>query len=67
MILRMNFILYCPLFNNLRKNVLKKYYYYKPSVLKLIELLSTSNVSDLLKVGKFLSAAVSLRKSKMDI
>jgi hypothetical protein len=41
---------------------LKRYYYYKPSAFKFIELLSTSNASDLLKLGKFLNAAVSLRK-----
>ena len=54
-----HFILKCPLYNDLRKKFLKKYYYNKPSVFKLIHLFSTSNISALLKLGKFLIAASS--------
>ena len=62
-----HFILKCPLYSDLRKQFLKKYYYLRPSVFKLIKLLSSNNVSELLKLGKFLSAAILLRQSHSDV
>jgi hypothetical protein len=62
-----HFILKCPLYSDLRKQFLKKYYYSRPSVFKLMQLLSTNNVSELLKLGKFLNAAILLRQSHSDV
>jgi hypothetical protein len=50
-----HFLLVCPCYDNFRKMYIKKYYYEKPSTYKLIQLLSTENVTDLCKLGKYLS------------
>ena len=39
-----HFMLKCPAYNNLRKRYLKPYYFQRPSVYKLTQLLSTGNV-----------------------
>ena len=52
-----HFILVCPAYRILRVKYIKQYYYLRPSVFKLIQLLSTNNVSELCKLGKFLFEA----------
>jgi hypothetical protein len=44
--------LVCPCYDNFRKMYIKKYYFEKPFTCKLIQLLSTENVTDLCKLGK---------------
>jgi hypothetical protein len=58
-----NFILNCPLYNDLRKKLLKK----NIITINLVYLSSTSNISNSLKLGKFLNTATPLRKSKLDV
>lgn len=56
-----HFILKCPFYCNLREEFLKKFYYIKPSVFKLIQLLSTQNVKDLYNLGKYIKNAFVIR------
>ena len=56
-----HFILKCPHFFTLRKKYIKEFYYKKPSVFKLIKLLSVNNVSELCNLGKFLYLACKKR------
>ena len=56
-----HFILKCPLYLEYRKLYIKKYYWYRPSMYKLLQLLSTENVSELCNIGKFLQKAEVLR------
>ena len=58
-----HFILVCPAYRILRVKYIKQYYYLRPSVFKLIQLLSTNNVSELCKLGKFLFEAYKLRNN----
>ena len=39
----MHFILLCPMYINLRCNLIKPYYWRKPSVFKLLQLVSIAN------------------------
>ena len=57
----MHFILSCPLYSNLRECLIKPYYWRKPSVYKLLQLLSTTNVKDLCNLGKYIFRALKLR------
>ena len=45
---------------------IKKYYYQKPSMFKLVNLLSTQNVKELCNLGKFLIKATLARNSVMN-
>ena len=58
-----HFILKCPMYTQLRSLYLMKYcmYYTRPSVFKLIKLLSVNNISELCKLRKFLKCATELR------
>ena len=58
-----HFILVCPAYRILRVKYIKQCYYLRPSVFKLIQLLSTNNVSELCKLGKFLFEAYKLRNN----
>ena len=49
-----HFIRVCPVYKELRSKCLKKYYWGKPSMLKLIRLLSVYNVKELCNLGKTL-------------
>ena len=48
-----HFILTCPLYSDLRNKFIKKYYWFKPSTYKLIQLLSSNNVRELRNLGNF--------------
>ena len=49
-----HFILKCPAYTDLRKLYIKKYFWLRPSVFKLIQLLSINNVKVLCNLGKYL-------------
>ena len=49
-----HFLLNCPAYNKVRHLYLKKYYYNKPSMLKLIQLLNCENVKVLNGIRNFL-------------
>ena len=57
----MHFILLCPLYVHLRKTFIKPYYWRKPSVFKLVQLLSTTNVKELCSLGKYIYRSFQLR------
>ena len=57
-----HFILVCPAYNYLRCSYIKRYYRNRPSVYKLIQLLSTENVKELGNLGRFLSKACKQRE-----
>ena len=60
-----HFILKCPLYQTLRTKYIKPYYYRRPSVFKLVQLLSVSNVKDLCNLGKFLYNSDKLRNENL--
>lgn len=56
-----HFILICPFYVELRKKYIKSFYYKKPSVFKLVKLLSVNNIKELNNLGKYLSSAFKMR------
>ena len=62
-----HFILVCPCYLDLRQKLIKKFYFYKPSVFKLVKLLSINNVKELCRLGKFLQQASILRNELLSI
>ena len=58
-----HFILKCPTYANFRSKYIKSYYRTRPSVFKLVQLLSTENVKELCNLGKFLINANKLREN----
>jgi hypothetical protein len=60
-----HFILKCPLYKDLRRIYIKTYYWFKPSVFKLIQLLSVQNRKELCNLAKFLKHALFLRSQYM--
>ena len=52
-----HFILKCPFYSDIRKMYIKQYIYQKPSMFKLVNLLSTQNVKELCNLGNFLTKA----------
>ena len=56
-----HFILKRPIYNNLRVNYIKNYYYRRPSVFKLVQLLSVNNVKIINNLGKYLYLASNRR------
>jgi hypothetical protein len=60
-----HFIFKCPLYDDLRKTYIKNYYYRKPSVFKLVQLLSVNNVKELCNFGKYLYLASKRRAANL--
>ena len=58
-----HFMLKCPTYQEFRVKFLKPYYYRRPSVFKLTQLLSTENVRELCNIGKFIKNAFIVRKT----
>ena len=58
-----HFILKCSHYDVYRKLYIKKYYWYRPSMYKPLQLLSTENVNELINLGKFLQKAETLRNA----
>jgi hypothetical protein len=56
-----HFIFICPVYENLRKLYIDKYYYEKPSMYKLLQLFSNTNTSVICNFGKFLYKASKLK------
>lgn len=56
-----HFILVCPMYLALRSKLIKRYYWCKPSMYKLIQLLSVNNIKELCNLGKFIYKALTLR------
>ena len=57
-----HFILKCPAYNHLRSVYIKRYYSVRPSMFKLVQLLTSNNVKDLCNLGKYLYKACKLRE-----
>ena len=60
-----HFILKCPFYTHLRHLYIKKYYWSKPSVFKLVQLLSVQNRKELCNIGKYLKNALYIRPQYM--
>ena len=58
-----HFVLKCPAYRDLRKKYIKQYYWRRPSVFKLVQLLSVNNIKDLCLLGKYLRDAFNLRSN----
>lgn len=58
-----HFVIICPVYATFRKQLIKPYYYRRPSVFKFIELMNSSNDSILRKLSKYVYDAMTLRKS----
>lgn len=56
-----HFAFICPLLSEIRTKYIKKYYWHRPSVYKLIQLLTVHSLRELTKLGKFLVEANKLR------
>jgi hypothetical protein len=55
-----HYVLVCPILHDSRKNLLKKYYYTRPNVLKLNQLFNVENVKELSNLAKFVKMIMSL-------
>ena len=58
-----HFVLSCPFYLNLRQIYIKRYYYTRPSMFKLVQLFSSRNRKMLCNLARFLIKALSLRNS----
>ena len=56
-----HFILICLTYRDLRKKLIKKFYWSNPSVYKFVHLLSANNVKDLCNLGKYIKKAFEKR------
>ena len=48
-----HFILICPAYVDLRKMFIKRYYHTNPSMYKLIELMRSTNIKEIINLGKY--------------
>ncbi|XP_052807677.1 uncharacterized protein LOC128236681 isoform X2 [Mya arenaria] len=62
-----HFICICPCFNLIRKKYIKRNYYIRPSVLKFIELLNSTNRQELIKLSLFVKEALCIRRTTLNI
>ena len=58
-----HFLLKCSKYDDLRSQFIKKYYFRRPSMEKVVQLLSVKNKSTSLKLGKFIQQAFKRRTS----
>jgi hypothetical protein len=58
-----HYLLVCPLYSELRLKFIKPYYFVRPSMWKLILLLSNTSQTTMGNLGKFLAKATKLRDS----
>ena len=56
-----HFLLVCPFNSNIREKYIKKFYYQRHSVFKVIKLLSVNNVKELCNLGKYIYLALKKR------
>ena len=57
-----HFILICPLYSDLRKELIPKYYTRSPSMFKLIQLLNCTGIKNLKNLANFIIKATEMRK-----
>lgn len=50
----LHFVLKCKVFHGFRVNLIKPYYWRKPSMYKFIQLMSSNNVKELCNLGKYI-------------
>ena len=62
-----HFILICHAYSDLRKKYIKRFYWNRPSVFKLVQLLSVHNIKILCNLGKFIKSAFELRKELISL
>ena len=60
-----HFIIECPLYTELRRKYIPNYYYRRPSMLKLVELINTHNSRLLKKLGSFIYHAFKTRNEHL--
>ena len=58
-----HFLLECKKYQNLRTMYIKRYYWVRPNVPKLITLLTSENVNECRKLGKFIKHAFEIKNS----
>ena len=58
-----HFILVCKQYDNIRKIYIKSYYWRRPSLFKLVQLLSVHSVKELNNIDKFLCLAEEIRNN----
>ena len=61
-----HFVVICPLYTDLRKQYLRKYYYVRPSMLKFIEMLMSENKNELFNLSRFIKKAM-IKRNFFDI
>ena len=62
-----HFFFKCTYYSHLRIKFLKTYYYTRPSVFKLIQLLSTQNAKELCNLGKFIKNSFETRNTNVHV
>jgi hypothetical protein len=60
-----HFVLECKLYSDIRKRLIPTYYWKRPNMLKLIDLLNTENICVARKFGKYVHSAFEIRKEKL--
>ena len=58
-----HFICICSAYNQIRKRYINKFYFYRPSVVKFIELMQSVNYSVVIKLCKFIREAFIIRQN----
>jgi hypothetical protein len=58
-----HFIIICPLYTDLRKKIIKRFYHIRPSVSKFVDLMNSNNKSECMSLSKFVLRALCLRNT----
>ena len=58
-----HFVLECILYKDLRRKLIRKYYWHRPSMFKFIQLLTNGSRKDIIGLGKFTFCAFKLRSA----
>ena len=61
-----HFIIMCPLYQDIRTQYIKKYYYIKPSMVKFVTLFESPNKAILVGLSKFISFAMKRRNEHIN-
>ena len=60
-----HFVLECQMYTDLRRKYIPSYYFRRPSMLKFVELLNTTNAKHLKKLGSFVYHAFESRTEQL--
>ena len=60
-----HFLLFCPLYKDIRKKYIKKYFWSRPSMFKFVELMKIENITALRNLSLFITRAIEIRSSAM--